>query len=292
MNVIIKRGVTINLEDLEPFSIAIDGFVQGPQIDNENHRYSFDHHAGCLRYCTTSACMQAHTAILLGLDPSPFTFYANDVDADVCAAIWCLQNPDRCDNPLAIKLINAIGTLDMHSGAYKGLNGMGKVVEWISAPETDSKRNNDYHKLSDAGLYAILEAILHRIDLYVDGEAQVEITKQPKHGEYKILRNENDWVLIESHDPHIFATVYQAGFDRVVLYRPQHDGSKAITLAKRSDFIDKFPLAIMYEEFNKLEPGWGGSSTVGGAVRNPDGSRSKLDLDVICKVINDCVARK
>lgn len=27
---------------------------------------------------------------------------------------------------------------------------------------------------------------------------------------------------------------------------------------------------------NQLEPGWGGGSTIGGAPRNPDGSRSKL----------------
>ena len=94
MDIVIKRGEVASLKDLPPYSIALDGFVQGPEIDATNHRYSFDHHAGCLRYCTTSACMQAWTAVLLGLETDKYTIYANDVDGDVCAAVWCLKNPD------------------------------------------------------------------------------------------------------------------------------------------------------------------------------------------------------
>lgn len=291
MNVIIQRGRTVSLESLPNFSICIDGFVQGPQIDSENHRFSFDHHSGCLRYCTTSACQQAWTAVLLGLDPSEYTIYANDVDSDVCVAVWCLRNPDRCTDPLVKKLVDAVGLGDAHGGAFPfPTNGMAKTVEWISAPETDSKRNNDYHKLSDAGLYSILEAVLHRIDLYVDGEASIEVAKQQKHGEYKILRNENNWVLVESQDPHAFSPIYHAGFDRVVLTRPQDDGSIAVSLAKRSDFVSGFPLTKMYEAFNKIEPGWGGSSSVGGCVRNADGSRSHLSLEKIIEVIDFCLS--
>lgn len=288
MNIIIDRGKTCKLEEMPEWSICLDGFVQGPQVDPEHHRFSFDHHSGCLRFCTTAACMQAWTAVLLGLDPSNYTVYANDVDADVCMAIWCLKNPDRCSEPLVSKLVNAIGQADMHGGAFC-LNGMTKTVEFICAPETDSKRNQDYYKLSNDGLKSILEAVLHRIDLYVDGEASIEVAKQQKHGEYKILRNENGWVLVESNDPHCYSSIYQAGFERVVLVRPQDDGSLAISLAKRSDFIEGFPLEKMYEELNKLEAGWGGSSSVGGAPRNPDGSRSHLPLETIVKVIDDVV---
>lgn len=288
MDIIIKRGEVVALDTLPPYSIALDGFVQGPAIDAINFRYSFDHHEGCFRYCTTSACVQSWTAILLGLDPDKYTIYANDVDSDVCAAIWCLKNPSRCKEPLISKLINAIGLADMHGGAFE-INGMRKVVEWISAPETDSKRNGDYSKLSDDGLNSILEAVLHRMDLYADGESQVEVAKQQKHGEYKILRNENNYSLIESSDPHVFSVIYQAGFDRVVLTRKQDDGSIAYTIAKRSDFIDGFDIPAMFKELNKIEPGWGGSSSIGGAPRNHDGSRSRLDYDTVCKIINSVI---
>lgn len=288
MDVIIQRGRTVQLDSLPEYSIAVDGFVQGPQIDTKNHRYSFDHHSGCLRYCTTSACMQAWTAINVGLDPEAYTIYANDVDSDVCMAVWCLQNPTRCKDPQVTKLVNAVGLADMHGGAFP-INGMTKIVEWISSPETDSKRNNDYHKLSDSGLYSIMEAVLHRIDVFADGEASIEVHKQPKHGEFKLLRNENDWVLCESQDPHAFAEIYNKGMDRIVLIRPQSDQSLAVTLAKRSDFVDNFPIVDMYQELNKLEPGWGGGSTIGGAPRNHDGSRSHLKLEQIIAVIDNCV---
>jgi len=289
MDVIIKRGFTTTLDKLPNYSIALDGYCQGPNIDAENHRFSFDHHSHCFRYCTLASCMQAWTAIGLGLDPSLYTIYCNDVDTDVCAAVWCLQNPDKYLDPLVVKLINAIGISDAHAGAFKGLNGMTKTVGWISAPETDSKRNNDYYKLSETGLNSIMEAVLHRIDLYVSGEAQNEIIKQPKHGEYKILRNQNDWILIESQDPHVLSSVYNAGFDRVVVTRPQSDGSTAVTFAKRSDFITNFPLNKIYEEINKLEPGAGGSTSLGGVIRNSDGSRSRLPLSKITEIVDICI---
>lgn len=286
MDTVIDRGKTVTLDSLPQFSIALDGFVQGPQIDEYNHRYSFDHHAGCYRYCTLSACMQAWTAIVAGIeDIDKYTVFANDVDADVCMAIWCLKNPDRCNEPLVKKIVDAVGLADMHGGAFN-LNGMTKVVEWISGPETDSKRNQDYYKISNNGLYSIMEAVLHRIDLYVNGEASIEVAKQHKHGEFNIIRNENDWALIESDDPHAWSTIYQAGFKRVVLIRYQNDGSTAVSIAKKSDFVPGFPLFKIYEALNKIEPGWGGSSSIGGAPRNLDGSRSRLSIDTITNTID------
>ncbi len=288
MNIIIERGHVWKLEELPPFSIAVDGAVAGPKLDIENNRFSFDHHEDCLRFCTTSACMQAYTAILLGLESEKYTIYANDVDSDVCMAVWCLQNSERCIEPLVAKLVNAIGTADMHAGSIC-INGMGKIVEWICAHETDSKRNQDYFKLSNDGLKSLLEATLRRITLYVDGESSIEVSKQQKHGEYKILRNQNGYVVAETDDPHAFTAIYQAGFDRIVLVRPQNDNSLAVTLAKRSDFIEKFNLIKIYEKLNEIEPGWGGSGSIGGSPRNGDGSRTKLSIDKIIEIINGVI---
>lgn len=288
MNIIIERGSIVKLEDLPPYSIAIDGFVSGPKIDTENHRFSFDHHAGCLRYCTTSACMQSYTAILLGLNPENYTIYANDVDSDVAMSIWCLQNSERCKEPLVAKLVNAINVADMHAGSIT-INGMGKIVEYICSHETDSKRNNDYNKLSNNGLNSLLEATLRRITLYVDGESSIEVSKQIKYGEYKILKNQNGYVVCETTDPHAYSSIYQAGFDRIVLVRYQDDGSLAVSLAKRSDFIDNFNLFEMYKKLNEIEPNWGGSSSIGGAPRNADGSRSRLSLEKIIEVVDSVV---
>jgi len=285
MEIIIERGKVIPFEDLPPYSLAIDGFCIGPQIDTENHRYSFDHHGGCIRFATCSACIQTHQAILLGLDPTAYSVYCNDVDADVCASIWCLKNPDRCKEPNVTKLIDAIGKGDMHAGAID-VNGMKKVIDWVSAPHTDSIRNGDYEKLSDEGLNPILESVLHRIDKYADGEHTIEVSTQKEYGEFKVLRNENGWTLIESSDPYVLSSIWMAGFNRVAIVRPLKNNSTAVTLAKRSDFIDNFPLEKLYSAFNKKEKGWNGGSSIGGAVRNADGTRSKLDLNTIIETID------
>lgn len=307
-NIVIKRGFVTELEKLPDYSIALDGLVPGPQVDPEHHRFSFDHHDGCLRFCTTSACMQAWTAVQLGLeDLEQYQIYANDVDIDVCASIWCLKNPDRCKEPLVKKLIDAIGLGDMHAGAIS-LNGMTKIVEWICEPETSSKRCDDYHKISNDGLKSILEAVLYRIDQYVDGESNIEPSKQLKHCEFKMLRNEHDWVLVEANDPHVFSSIYQSGFTKMVLVRPQTDGSLAITLAKKSDFVGNFPMRKFYDELNKkeyelylelnktreegskLDGYWNGSSSVGGAPRNSDGSRTHLPLKTIIETIDSIIS--
>jgi hypothetical protein len=173
----------------------------------------------------------------------------------------------------------------MFAGAIE-INGVKKIVEWICEPQTSSIRNGDYEKLSDEGLKPILESMLHRIDLYVNGEAAVEFSKQQNNEEFKVLRQENGWALIESNDPHILSAVWHAGFERVAVIRPLADKSTAVTLAKKSDFIDGFPLEKIYEAFNEVESGWGGSSSIGGAVRNADGSRSKLSIKKITEIID------
>lgn len=286
MDIVIERGKIATLKSLPEYSIALDGFVQGPQIDDQHHRYSFDHHAGCSRFSTLSSCEQAWTAVMLGLDPEPYTIYCNDVDADVCAAIWCLKNPSRCREPLVAKLIDAIGKADRYAGAFD-TNGMKKIVEWVCAPETESKKNGDYEKLSNDGLKPILESILHRIDQFADGESSIEVAKQLVQSEYKVLRNENGWSMIETSDPHALGAIWQAGFDRIVVARKQNDKTIAYTVARRSEFIDNFPIESIFEALNEQEPGWGGGSTIGGAPRNPDGTRSKLTVKQVAKVIDD-----
>lgn len=47
------------------------------------------------------------------------------------------------------------------------------------------------------------------------------------------------------------------------------------------------PIKDILKNLNELEDGWGGASTIGGAPRNPDGSRSKLKPEQIVIVIND-----
>ena len=292
MNIIINRGKVVELDDLPEYSIAIDGFVSGPAIDSVHHRFSLDHHGKtCLRFCTSSACMQAWCAIMLGLDACNYTLFCNHCDVDTCLAVYCLKNPDRCNEQLLRKLVESVNLADCHGSAIM-MNGNSKLIEWIAAPEVDAVKSGDYERLSDDGLRNIMDAVMSRVDLYLSGEASIEIVKQHSHCDYKVISNENDWVMVESDDSHVYSALYHAGFDRVVTYHYQKDGSIAYSIARRSDFISNFNVLEIFAQLNKLEPGWGGGSTIGGAPRNPDGSRSRLTPDQVREVVNNCVLEK
>ena len=60
-----------------------------------------------------------------------------------------------------------------------------------------------------------------------------------------------------------------------VVHRPAVGETIAYTVGKQSDFV-AFDVAAFLEACCQLEPGWGGGSSIGGAVRRPDGSRSRL----------------
>ena len=98
--------------------------------------------------------------------------------------------------------------------------------------------------------------------------------------------------MVESDDPHAFSGLYKAGFDRIVLLRHQPDGSICYSIAKRSDFIGEFPITKFYTALNKIEPGWGGSSVIGGSPRNHDGSRSKIPPEKLTEIIDEIVLKK
>jgi len=66
----IDNGHQWTMDELPPRTIALDGAVAGPHLDPVHQRYSFDHHANCLRLITRASCEQVFDALLLGLDPS------------------------------------------------------------------------------------------------------------------------------------------------------------------------------------------------------------------------------
>src|SRR5581483_10327579 len=94
MEIVIERGRVIPFEALPDHSLALDGYVLGPAIDAERERYSFDHHGECVRHATRSTAEQVHDALALGLEPSTFTVYLNDVDLDTALPVWLLRHPE------------------------------------------------------------------------------------------------------------------------------------------------------------------------------------------------------
>lgn len=313
MQLIVERGRVWSTAELNPKTIALDGAVQGPHIDTSKQIYSFDHHANCLRLVTQATCQQVYNALRLGLNPEGFTVLVNDVDADTVFAAALLLNPEwlrsySTSSMLSI-LLQAVGNLDAHGPAWFGACPDMPVIDkaanffydWVMQPEKDARKNKTYATVDlHALLFQCVQRLVDFMELPHDERvAQLHSTEvKPLADNAKILQvcranGENFAVIVESQD-FIFPKMYKDGHKVVVAFYTQEDGSRAYTVGKVSDFVD-FPLGpadkvgTLLHILASREPGWGGGSTIGGAPRNADGSRSRLSPEEVAYVAFDLI---
>jgi hypothetical protein len=289
MEIVIDRGRTVLFEDLAPRSVALDGYVLGPRIDAENERYSFDHHGDCVRHATRSSAEQVHDAIVLGLTPRHLTVYLNDVDLDTALAVWLLRHTERAREPLVNRLVHGAGLLDAHSGAFPLAGDLPTIVEWISEPETRARASGVYYQLDAAGLRNLLDEIGRRVSVYADGASAAYTEDFRIDNRYEVLHRGTGWVLVESLGTRAHARLFADGHERVVIHTTLPDGTHGYTVAKRSEFVKCFPVMRILAALDAREPGWGGGSTVGGAPRNADGSRSTLRTEEVFGIVEAVV---
>ncbi len=293
MKIIVQRGNTIPFHELPPYSLALDGYVQGPALDVENHRYSFDHHAGCLRLVTKATCAQVLDALILGLDPQAMTIWLNDIDADTVLAVWLLKNPSAVTEPRVRNLVEDVGNVDAHGPSYfpfvRDSELCRRFFKGAMEPEARARREGSY---ASADLEQLLSLCLENIDALIFKNKRFPILRERIPPHYEITHRGQGWIMSRSSE-RVFGTLYRHGYSRVVAYHPLEiqcaDGtpkhSWAYTIAKQSDLVSGFPIHQILKRLSELEPGWGGGSSIGGAPRRADGSRSLLLPDQVFAVI-------
>lgn len=286
--VVIERGKKWEFLELPNKSIALDGAVEGPLIDNINKKYSFDHHGNCIRHISSATCVQVLDALLLGFNPDSYNIYVNDVDGDTVLALALLLKPELAKKSYVQSIIKVVGIIDAHGPSYP-LNEreeiildifMNKVVDKVYQLKKDKKY----------GSYDLRVLIFECIDKFhkmIEGNFENYEKQELETVTYKENPNTNsDWYMIETTSHNIFKYLYKGVYSKLVVWQQLPDNSYAYSIAKKSEFVD-FPIKDILEKLNELEVGWGGGSTIGGAPRNPDGSRSKLKPEQIVIVIND-----
>lgn len=248
-------GETINPEQMVENTIYLDGACRGPHINNEKHSFSFDHHANCSRFATLSTCEQVLLALDMGLNPSGFEVVINDLDADTSLSLWLLSHPHRIDDRVR-EQVRLIGRVDSHgplwapTKLHKSLSRRPGVAQTFQDLLDDREKIDVWYVGGDEALpapFAMPPCAVHGLDR--DGNV-VEVMGD-------------------------FATAYAAGAVIALAKVPGPAGSIGWTVGKKSDFA-RGNVPGFLAEMNQLEPGWGGGSTIGGAPRNPDGTRSKL----------------
>lgn len=291
---VIARGLVVSFDSLERKSIALDGYVQGPAIDVEGERFSFDHHEKCVRLVTRATCQQVMDALLLGLNPRGFTVHINDVDGDTALSVWLLRNPNRVTEARVRALVESVGAMDAHGPAYPVLDPTlcRQFFDHAMAPEGTARRNKTY---GTCDLADLLETCVRNIGALVDEKLEMPAA-ETKPRSFKITHEGNGgWVMVTSND-FIFDLLYAKGYTKAIAYQVMPDGSYAYTVAKKSELVGSFPVGPTSKEgsilhaLNKTEPGWGGGSTIGGAPRNKDGSRSRLTPDQVFNLVQGIIA--
>lgn len=268
VEVVYEYGRTWRLEELPERSIALDGSVQGPAIDNPGRRYSFDHHAGCVRHSTLATTEQVLEALILGFDPKGFTVYVNDPDGDTTFSLWLLLHPERATEAKVQAMASAIGRIDAQ-GPSRG--AVEKLHRCLS------------HGPKEEKTLELLQGDLQKVEAWYEGGDHAlpqpfELPPAPAYvldlatGEAKELGLVDD-----------FVQAYAVG-TVALLATEMKDGSVGYTIGKKSEFVD-YDVSGVLKALNELEPGWGGGSTIGGAPRNPDGSRSWLTPEQVLEVM-------
>lgn len=264
-----EAGRVWGLHELPDRSLALDGAVLGPSADFARRVYSFDHHGPTPRHAMRSTCEQVFDALAVGLDPRGYRVYVNDVDADVVLSVWMLQHPEavRQDLVRVGAVVRAVGRVDALGPA------VGPAVPLHSA-------------LTSAGppSRGALARALRKMDRGWRGERLPLRPSLPPCRAMWVEQGRLVRGLVRG-----FAGLYaHAPFGVLVGAAPF--GTRAYTVGKVSEFVD-FDVQGFLALCGRREPGWGGGSTVGGAPRREDGSRSRLGEAEVGRVLLEVASR-
>ncbi len=300
MKIVIKRGKTVPFEELPDYSLALDGYVQGPAIDVKRHKYSFDHHAGCLRLVTKATCAQVLDALLLGLNPENMTIYINDIDADTVLAIWLLKHNHAVTNPRVRDLVEDVGNVDAHGPSYFPFVRDSDLCQrfFKGAMEPEARLRREGYPCN-VNLYQLLKDCLKRTNKLIFHNKRFPVCQPPRDRRgcrYEITHRGSGWVMSLCPE-RVFGSLYRDGYSRVVSYHEievempngQRESSFTYTIAKQSDLITDFNIPEILARLDQVEAGWGGGSSIGGAPRRPNGSRSFLHPDQVFEIIEELV---
>ncbi len=264
-------------------SIALDGVVGGgPRFEQETNHVNFDHHDNVVREATMSTAMQVYFAIKGGMmrrfvgDKTYLPHvYVNDTDQDTSLALWLILNYEKFEGVQSIPHVNRLLALtdrwDITGGAFP--MDLNEVVvrqhAWIFKPYNDLRKSGKLASASKEEMRENLEAVLDRLDSYLDGRAG----KADLDTRHEILFDSHRFKIIDEiggSDARYF--LFLRGMDAYIsLVATRSDGKFVYSVGRRSQYIP-FPVEKLYKDFNDAEGldktnGWNGSDVVGGSSR-------------------------
>ncbi len=310
----IERGRCVRASEARhsaPGTIFLDGVAEcEPFADPVRGVYNLDHHEGCVRSFTLSACEQAMALLLRGLDlrKREWNVLANDADLDVVLAIWVLLNHHRlaagdgAARAEILPLLRLEGAIDAHGLALQ---------EFCALPPgllDETRRRMERLRDCERGLRAAgrwqkvdlleytrerleqIDALVYPQDAFADLVEIEELGRVPLEknsvalacrahvGIYEVERQ-----LARFHGPRLGLLVLR-----------QREG---VYTLRQTDPALPASLELVYAHLNRIDPAaranqadrrWGGSDEIGGSPRT---GGSKLAFEAILAACRHVYAR-
>lgn len=284
-------------KQVEPFSIAIDGYVAaGPRFDGAGPWANFNHHEEVDRLATRATCAQVLIAIRQGLfdcfsnNQMPAAIvYANDCDEDVCTSWFLLNNSHLAEhtiNPLLNRLVSVEELMDATAGAYP-LPASSPVLEelaWVFEPYRRFRVSGEIDKREARSFEAIVADVGNRIMRYVTGRGE----KIPLDTRFEKVFSTSRWSMIREVGANAKTGMFASGIKAYVSARERTNGRWSYTVGRMSQFINFDVLKILNALSVAEGEGerWGGGNTIGGS---PRASGSRMSPDEVMKIVNSVI---
>jgi hypothetical protein len=305
----IRPGVTASAQEARSApagTIFLDGAARcAPFTDPARRIYNLDHHEGCVRSFTLSACEQAMVLVRKGLELRnlEWTVRANDADLDAILAIWVLLNHLRlCDpnDPVRAEIMPLLrleGAIDAQGLDLADFCALPPALYEETRHRMDRLREPERHLRSSNGW--------HRVDLleYVrDRLAQIDSLVYPS-SIFEGIVDVEELGRIEISDGSIaLACRTRSGIYEVERELRRIHGPRLglILLEQRSGVYTlrqvnpSLPAGLdrAYAHLNLVDAGagsiqsgnrWGGSGEIGGSPRRTGSKLSTSEVLDVCR---------
>lgn len=302
ISIFVERGLTIDKNELPSYpknSIFIDGVFDGPPfLDNENMKYSLDHHKGVVRAFTLATCEQILLMLYKGLNLSDgnWRIYCNEPDTDTVLTSWIMLNHDKIFNKEldiltdVTKLVRVEGLIDSHGFTVFDFLGYNEDAIEVETQKL-GKITAEEHRIKKDGAWGEIDFSSFLISS-LDKLDEVFLKKPfnqtaPNLSEIKTLQIGGGNLIKICSGPgsvhEVELELKQTYGNKLAVIILKKD-EKSFALKLSNEFIGK-NLIPFYDELNRLEgthtliqenSKWSGSDSIGGSPR-PNGTALSLD---------------
>jgi hypothetical protein len=309
LNVHIENGMSISgavARKSPAGTIFLDGVAQcEPFMDHERQIYNLDHHEGCVRAFTLSACEQALVMYMKGLDlqSREWHIFANEPDLDTILALWIILNHarigslDMTQRRILFALVRYEGIIDALGLELKELSALPpdlirkiqRVIDHLRSDEIALKKDNRWTQTDYPGYTA---GILHKIDQifykasdFADYQGIEELARIDLSEQRICVVVEADMGIYEI-EPHL-TKLYGNRLGVVFLKK-----CKNCYTVRQMDLFLPITLEDIYERLNYVDPAvkcrtrtnrWGGANDIGGSPRETGTGLAPGDIARTCR---------